>query len=302
MLSPAPRSDQACPVCGGALRVYPASRATGRVVGGCTSCGTHTLVNPPDASHVSALYEFDRTTYEAWTGSKRQETLDRAYEDTLQRISKLKLSGGRELFDVGAGAGDFLLAARHHGFTPHGNEIATGAIQLTKERVGIDLVHGDLSDAEGMDMFDAVTMWCVLAHVREPDTLLAEAFRILKPGGVLFLQTPRWSAMDTVAAVAARVTAGRAARILDRRVSAFHMTLVSSQGMTAQARRNGFEVVEINERARYSLRTRHYLTSLGLPQRLSARAAQVLDVAVDRDLCFRNVLDLYARKPLTAAG
>ena len=298
MPTPAPMSVKACPACTGVMRVHPASRATGRVVGGCTSCGTHSLLNPPDAPEVTELYEFDRTNYESWSNSKRHETLDRAYATTLTRISELTRSGGQELFDVGAGAGDFLLKARQHGFAAHGNELAVGAIELTKERVGVDLIHGDLSAIDGTDLFDAVTMWCVIAHVSEPDALLTDAYRILKPGGVLFLQTPRWSMMDKAAMATARATRGRVSRLLDRRVSEFHMTLVSGQGLSAQARRNGFDVVEVNPRSRYSLNTLEYLKSLGVPQRVGAKAVKAIDLAVDRDLCFRNVFDLYARKPL----
>lgn len=241
---------------------------------------------------------FNREVYETWVEAKRSDSLDVVYRATLQRLDNLIESGDRHLFDVGAGAGEFLALGRDVGFTPHGNELAPGAIEMAKEREGIDLHFGDLATVEGENLYDALTMWCVLAHVSEPDELLRNVHRVLKPGGVLYLQTPRWSAMDTIAMGAARASGGRLVRILDRRVNKYHMTLNSVAGLTSEVNRLGFEVIELRPRARYGMKTNAYMRSLGLSPRVSDAAASVLDTAVERELIFRNVLDLYARKPL----
>ena len=291
-----------CPACASTtVRAYPASRTTGRVVAGCDECGTRWLTNPPAATQILRNYDFDRTIYESYVNAKREVSLDRDYRSALQRIDQLIESDGRALFDLGAGAGEFLILARDCGFAPHGNELAAGAIEMARDNAGIDLHVGELDTIDGENLYDAVTMWCVLAHVVDPDDLLRQTLRILKPGGVLFLQTPRWSAMDRAALWAARISGGRFVRLLDRRVSDMHMILHSSRGLTARANRLGFEVVEVRPRARYSLKTPEYLQSLGMPDRASDTLARPLDLAVDRDLFFRNVLDLYARKPRTSA-
>lgn len=268
---------------------------------GCDACGTHWLTNPPADEQILGNYDFDRDIYESYVNAKREVTLDRDCRSALQRIDELVESGGRTLFDLGAGAGEFLILAREFGFTPHGNELAAGAIEMARDNAGIELHVGELDTIEGENLYDVVTMWCVLAHVVDPDELLRQTLRILKPGGILFLQTPRWSAMDRAALRAARSSRGRLVRLLDRRVSDMHMTLYSSRGLTARASRLGFEVVEVHARARYSLKTTEYLRSLGMPARASDAVARPLDVAVDRDLIFRNILDLYARKPHTSA-
>lgn len=287
-----------CPAClSTAAHTYPVSQKTGRIVGGCPACDCHWLTNPPPAEQILASYDFSREVYESYVNAKRQESLDQAYLATLAHLNETIQSGGRALFDVGAGAGEFLSLARDHGFEPYGNEFAPGAIEMTKEFTGVDLHVGDMSTIEGSDLYDAVTMWCVLAHVRDPDDLLSQALRILKPGGVLFLQTPRWSAMDTAGLAAARVSKGKLVRLLDRRVSDQHMTLHSKRSLAAQVTRLGYEVVDIHPRARYSLKTHEYLKSLGVPAGARQATARALDAAVDRDLFFRNVLDLYARKP-----
>jgi 2-polyprenyl-3-methyl-5-hydroxy-6-metoxy-1,4-benzoquinol methylase len=290
-----------CPACGAPeARSFPASRKTGRVVAGCKACGCHWLTNPPSAAAIlDHSIAFERAIYESFVNAKRADRLDRDYRSTLRRIDEMIGSGGRALFDVGAGAGEFLFLARQYGFEPYGNEFAPGAIEMARERTGIDLHVGDLATIDGTDLYDAVTMWCVLAHVSEPDDLLRNVLRVLKPGGILFVQTPRWSAMDAAALGAARASGGRLVRLLDRRISDQHMTLHSRRGLAAQATRLGFEVVEVHPRARYSLNTQEYLRSLGMPARARRGAARALDLVVDRDLVFRNVLDLYARKPPT---
>lgn len=71
--------------------------------------------------------------------------------------------------------------------------------------VGVDLAVGDPSwDYSELDAvsnlrclsfsassFDAVVCTQVLEHVREPSQVLAEIYRVLKPGGTLFLSAPQ---------------------------------------------------------------------------------------------------------------
>jgi len=287
-----------CPAClATSPRLGATSHRTGSVVAACPACGSHWLTNPPTAVELVDKYDFDRDAYSAYVQAKRIGTLELAYHQTLRRLTELIESGGRDLFDVGAGAGEFLELARGHGFTPYGNELAPGAIELAEEQTGIKLHEGDLSTIEGENLYDAVTMWCVLAHVPDPDDLLSQILRVLKPGGVLFLQTPRWSGMDTTARTVSRLSRGRVTRVLDRRVTEAHTVLYSRAGLTAHAERIGFAPIEALPLARYSLRTENYLGSLGVPPRIGRIAARGLDAAVDRNLIFRNVLDLYARKP-----
>jgi SAM-dependent methyltransferase len=56
---------------------------------------------------------------------------------------------------------------------------------------GVTFVCGDATRLEFPDRsFDAVTMFDVIEHVPDDRCALAEAFRVLKPGGYLLLSTP----------------------------------------------------------------------------------------------------------------
>ena len=120
------------------------------------------------------------------------------YKWALKRIDELIGSGGRALFDVGAGAGEFLVLARQRGFEPYGNEFAPGAIEMAKERRHRSPCRRPCDDRGD----EPVRLGHDVVRPRarsEPDELLRNVLRVLKPGGILFLQTPRWSAMDIAA-------------------------------------------------------------------------------------------------------
>ena len=282
------------------IRVHPASRKTGFVIHECKDCGLHSLADRSDLETLIEEYNSDKETYAAWTEITRADVIDSCHSKALDKISDLVGSDpDRSLFDIGAGDGGFLAMARDAGFRPTGNELSSGAIELAKETNDIDLMLGDLSALPDAGLHDAVSMWCVLAHVPDGDKLLTDTLGILKPGGVLYLQTPHWCSMDKIGMASHDLTRGRSTRITDRRMAMHHMSLHTVESMRRNLERVGYEVVSIEPHARYSLTTANYLESLGVPKRWLDRLAKVLDTFVERDLFFRNVLDVYARKPLS---
>lgn len=95
------------------------------------------------------------------------------------------------LLDVGCSAGFFLEAARYAGWTVQGVELSADAAALARERLGLDVFVGELADAPLAPVsFDAVTLWDVVEHVRDPAAMLRDARTLLRPGGTLALSTP----------------------------------------------------------------------------------------------------------------
>src|SRR6185312_1616576 len=110
---------------------------------------------------------------------------------------------------------------------------------------------------------DAVTMWCVLAHVPDPLEFLREARAMLRPGGVLFLRTPRWCAIDTVGIAAARATNERVTGLAERRVTQSHMHFYNRTSLALQLRLAGFTDVTVESRCHYPFVTSGYLHTIG---------------------------------------
>jgi 2-polyprenyl-3-methyl-5-hydroxy-6-metoxy-1,4-benzoquinol methylase len=248
---------------------------------------------------MTELTEHDLDEFAAWAALTRGDEIVQSHIEVLGRIGGLVPSEtSPRIYDVGAGAGNFLALAQEAGYEASGNDLAPGAVRLVKERHGIDLQLGDLADLEREPTQDAVTMWCVMAHVVDGNGLLSNAATLLRPGGVLYLQTPRWSVMDRAAQFVADLTRGWLARILDRRIGLHHMVLHTRESLTAALENAGLEVVSIEPAARYSLATSAYLRSLRLPGVFVGPMSWVIDRFVAWGWVPRNVWDAYARRPI----
>jgi len=101
--------------------------------------------------------------------------------------------------DIGAGAGLFphLLAdagASVHGIEPQGifREFALRKFGIDLNRETIETRHWQSGFTS---FFDVVTLWDVLEHVNFPSETLQNAYNVTKPGGWLFLDTPRRDAL-----------------------------------------------------------------------------------------------------------
>ena len=99
------------------------------------------------------------------------------------------VTGGRML-EVGCGAGDSLAALRALGWDVEGLDFDPAAVEVARAR-GLPAREGDLlAQQYPAASFDAVAMAHVIEHLPDPVAVLAEARRILKPGGRLVAITP----------------------------------------------------------------------------------------------------------------
>lgn len=293
--------ETSCPACrSGRLRHLPHSRITGRQVLACRTCGLRALADRaalrlrPEGPSADNL-EYD---YAAYVSVMRESATVADRERVLTRLEQLTRGRPeRSLFDLGAGDGLFCSQARDFGFAAVGNELSPEAVNLAKERYDVALSLGTLDELGLENAHDVLTMWCVLAHVEDNDGLLADSFRLLKPGGVLYLQTPRFTAADWAAAAALMMSNGRAPGLVDARISEKHWQLHTPRSIAALLRRHGFVDVQAIPRARFSLTSDFYLRSFGMPERFVGPASRAMDYAIERGAAPRIVLDVYARKP-----
>lgn len=290
--------DAGCSACGsGRAAVLHRSARTGHEVARCADCGLVFLLATPDPAELDALYA-SPAAYRGYLDEQQAVDLRRRRLLVLHRLRELVGSPGPpRLFDVGAGAGDFLALARDRGFDVGGNEISDPAVEEAARRHGIALHRGDLAALDLDGVYDAVTLWCVLAHVADPGALLGQARRLLRPGGVLYLHTPRWCLIDTAGLAAARVGGPALGRVLDRRLNTAHLRLYRQGTMVAALAAAGLDVVRVQPAVGYSLVTGSYLASLGVPVPLRRAAAAPLDLLIGRGWFVRNILDVYARRP-----
>ncbi len=95
------------------------------------------------------------------------------------------------LLEVGCGDGTRLALFHDAGWTVEGVEVDEKAVTIASSKQCATVRHGELQDLHyPVDRFDAVIMNHVLEHVHEPQTLVAECFRVLRPGGTFIAVTP----------------------------------------------------------------------------------------------------------------
>lgn len=97
---------------------------------------------------------------------------------------------GQRLLDIGCGNGAFLAKAKAGGWTVSGIDLDPKAVAAAAS-LGLDVEIGTVAlFADESNCFDAITLSHVIEHVHEPITLLQDIFRLLRPGGVVYVETP----------------------------------------------------------------------------------------------------------------
>ncbi len=108
----------------------------------------------------------------------------------LGRVAPLIEVDRPKLLDIGCSLGFTVEAARQQGWDAHGVDVSADAVERCRRRQlnclltdGLRLPYADAS-------FDLVTAWHVIEHVSDVAETLAEWGRVLRPGGLLALETP----------------------------------------------------------------------------------------------------------------
>ena len=114
----------------------------------------------------------------------------RIFFDVLKRI----LGDRRDLkmLDVGCGVGGMMVELRRFG-EPMGLELSTEMIARAKERGFPNVFCGDAESLAAADEgFDLVTAFDCIEHLDRDQEALREFYRVLKPGGHLFVSVPAY--------------------------------------------------------------------------------------------------------------
>lgn len=101
------------------------------------------------------------------------------------------------ILEVGAAAGSFLSLLREDGWEPHGVEISKASSEYARKQMGLNVLTGTLPEVGyPADFFDVAVAWATIEHVANPDEVLREIRRVLRPGGLLALSVPHWGGLS----------------------------------------------------------------------------------------------------------
>lgn len=94
-----------------------------------------------------------------------------------------------KILDVGCGNGDFTTELLNMGFDVQGIDIGDSS-PLGERFTKVDIQHQKYPFPD--NQFDVVFSKSVIEHLRDPDYMVDEIYRILKPGGTFVCLTPSW--------------------------------------------------------------------------------------------------------------
>ena len=114
----------------------------------------------------------------------------RSWCDILNTMQSLTRSRGTDLLEVGVGNGHLIAVAQEMGYRITAVEIIKQTAQETADLLNCPILCGDFLKMPEGQQFDFITMGDVLEHLSSPTEGIAKAFRLLKPGGCLWLSTP----------------------------------------------------------------------------------------------------------------
>lgn len=186
-----------CWVCGkhaefGRLEVRDADRGVDKYcLTLCLACRSGGLVNPPPPEALSQHYD---ASYYGGGDSKFAAPLQAIVNlSTRMRARSIRNSLHRTpaplVLDVGCGRGSLL--AELAGLGARGVGLERAAPGSFRGRAGMELRVGELTEQRfRAESFDAVVLWHALEHLGNPQAVLAEIGRIMKPGGLLLIAVP----------------------------------------------------------------------------------------------------------------
>jgi ubiquinone/menaquinone biosynthesis C-methylase UbiE len=124
-----------------------------------------------------------------------------AWEPYIADFARFPRGRGKDLLEVGVGAGTDFVNWVRHGARATGVDLTARGVELTRERLALEGLHADVrtADAERLPFeegsFDIVYSYGVLHHSPDTATAIGEVRRVLRPGGtalVMIYHVPSW--------------------------------------------------------------------------------------------------------------
>lgn len=202
----------------------------------CHFCHSLYVYPTPESTELEEFYkspEGEQLSTVCWTESADSHNhVWEVWQEALKYIEKM--SGRGRLLDIGCGTGQFLEFARTQGWTDlTGIELVPEVANKARQISGAVIYTSDLIQASlPSESFSGIILWDVIEHLNNINLILAEVFRLLKPGGVVFIGTVHRHGFSM------RLLGGNALTVNPPE----HLTFFTRKGMNKVLQNAGFKV------------------------------------------------------------
>lgn len=119
-------------------------------------------------------------------------------EPMLPGFASFSTGRGKRVLEMGLGTGTDFMQWVRNGAIAVGRDLTQASVDMVQERLGLEGLTADVArgDAEALEFpdntFDVYFSWGVLHHTPDTEKAIAEAHRVLKPGGELRIMLYHW--------------------------------------------------------------------------------------------------------------
>jgi 2-polyprenyl-3-methyl-5-hydroxy-6-metoxy-1,4-benzoquinol methylase len=165
----------------------------------CVRCQTVRLDPRPSDEEMQAHYT--ESTYARAEGDEDAELAERLDAYNARLIARVlgKVNGGapQNVLDVGCGDGRFLVGMQESGWEATGLETDPVVAKIAGERTQTQILPTFLENSGLPEShFGVISLHHVLEHVPDPRVTLEHAYKLLAPGGMLFLALPNVGSVE----------------------------------------------------------------------------------------------------------
>jgi len=163
----------------------------------CANCHFIITSPRPDSKEIGEYYKSE--SYISHTGTSKSlinKIYLKARSISLKRKRKLIQLHSHlgNLLDYGCGTGDFINECKLNGWDVQGIEPSTEA-RIKAQKLTNAKIFPNISEVTD-NQFDTITLWHVLEHVHDLNSIMEKLIELLKPNGTIFIAVPNHNSWD----------------------------------------------------------------------------------------------------------